>query len=186
MPAPSNISPNTGNYQVGKGIVSFKKSGAATYRDLGNVTSMVITPDMTTLDHFSSREGVKKKDLTIITEKGLTVKIVMEEYTAENMAMMLLGTVNEAAEGGPTVQIFDQNEVTGALRFVGTNEVGPQVQVDLWNVSFQPDGDFEVISDEFNNMEVSGNVLVAGADDVENAGKFGQVQILNIGGGGAS
>jgi hypothetical protein len=178
MSSPTLTSPNVDNYQVGKGIVSFKKTGAATFRDLGNVTSMIITPDLTTLEHFSSREGVKKKDLVVILEKKATVKIIMEEITASNVAIMVLGTVDEDAVGGPEVEIFSQNTVTGELRFVGTNEVGPKQTVDLYNVAFAPSGDFQLISDEWNQMEVTADVLVAGAGP--NAGKFGLIKFTNV------
>lgn len=178
MPTPTMHSPNVGNLQVGKGIVSFLKTGDSEYRDLGNVTSLVITPDMDTLEHFSSREGVKKKDLVIILEKKGTVKLVMEEFTAQNLAIMLLGDFDEAAVGGPTVEVFSTTQVTGALKFVGTNDVGPQMTVDLYNVSFTPSGDLEMISDEWNNMEVTADMLVA--EDGPNAGKFGLVQFTNV------
>jgi hypothetical protein len=171
-------SPDVNNLQVGKGIVSFKKTGASTFRDLGNVTSLIITPNMDTLEHFSSREGVKKKDLTVILSKQATVKLVMEEFTADNLAIMVLGDVDETAVGGPEVEIFSTTAVTGELKFVGTNEIGPQITVDLYNVSFTPSGDLQMISDEFNNMEVTGDVLVAGSG--ANAGKFGIAKFTNL------
>lgn len=161
MPLPSLNSPNTGNYQVGKGIVSFKKEGEVSYRDMGNVASMVLTPDMTTLEHFSSREGTKKKDLVIILEKKATIVITMEEFTAQNLAIMMLGSVDEDAVGGPEIQVFDQAAVSGALRFVGTNEVGPKITMDLHNVTFTPTGDLNFISDEFGQMEATADVLAA-------------------------
>lgn len=178
MPTPTMHSPNVGNLQVGKGIVSFKKTGDSTFRDVGNVTSFVITPDMDTLEHFSSREGVKKKDLVVILEKKGTVKMVMEEFTAANLSMMVLGTFDEAAVGGPEVNIFDSTQVTGELKFVGTNDVGPKITVDLYNVSFTPSGDLEMISDEFNNMEVTADMLVA--ESGPNVGKFGLAKFTNV------
>lgn len=181
MPATST-SPNPDNYQVGKGIVSFRKKGDAVYRDIGNVSSMVITPDMTTLEHFSSREGVKKKDKTVIIEKKSTVVMTLEEFTPENVALMMLGAVDMAAVGGPEVEIFSENAVEGALRFVGTNEVGPRETVDLYNVSFLPNGDFGLISDEWNTMELTGDVLVAPETDADadRRGKFGIIKFTNL------
>lgn len=178
MSTPTLTSPNVDNLQVGKGIVSFKKTGAATFRDLGNVTSLIITPDMTTLEHFSSRLGVKTKDLTVILEKKGTVKMVMEEFTAHNLAIMVLGSVDEDAVGGPEVQIFDSTEVTGELKFVGTNDIGPKITIDLYNVSFSPSGDLQMISDEWNNMEVTADMLVASGGP--NDGKFGMAKFTNV------
>ena len=39
----TETSPNVLNLQVGKGIVSFKRTGDADYRDLGNCTSFAVT-----------------------------------------------------------------------------------------------------------------------------------------------
>lgn len=178
MPAPTLISPNVGNYQVGKGVVSFKKEGDADYRDVGNVSALVITPNLTSLDHFSSRTGTKSKDLSVVQEKQLTLKMTMDEITAHNIAIMLLGSVDEAAVGGPMIEIFATNAVNGALRFVGANDIGAHCTMDLWNISFQPDGDFSLISDEWNEMETTADVLqVVGG---EHDGKFGQIQLTNV------
>lgn len=176
-PTPTTLSPNVGNLQVGKGIVSFQKDGTGDFRDLGNVSEMVITPEVETLEHFSSRQGTKKKDLVIVLEQKATVKMTMEEFTPDNLALMLQGTVDEAAVGGPTVEIFGASSISGHLRFVGTNDVGPKITVDLYNVSFNPDGDLNMISDEFNGMEVTADVLAATSG--ENEGKFGIAQFTN-------
>jgi len=178
MAEPTMESPNVGNLQVGKGIVSFKKTGDAEFRDLGNVTSFTFTPEVETLEHFSSREGTKKKDLVITLEQKGTVTLVMEEFTAYNLAIMVLGTLDEAAIGGPEVEIFASTSVTGELRFVGTNDVGPKVTIDLYQVSFNPTGDLEMISDEWNEMEVEGDVLVAPSGP--NVGKFGLAKFTNV------
>jgi len=178
MPTPTMESPNVGNLQVGKGIVTFHKTGDAGFRDLGNVTSLVVTPAIETLEHFSSREGVRKKDLVITLEQGGTVTMVMEEFTAYNLSIMTLGSMDEAAVGGPEVEIFAATAITGHLRFVGTNDVGPKITLDLWNVSFTPTGDLQMISDEWNNMEVEGEVLVAA--DGANVGKFGLAKFTNV------
>lgn len=174
MGTPTLTSPNIDNLQVGKGIVSFKKTGDADYRDMGNVSALTITPDFTTLEHFTSRAGVKLKDLTVTLEKKGTVKLTMEEITAHNFALMVLGAVNEASVGGPTVDIFSEGVITGALKFVGTNDIGPKVTVDLYNVSVTPDGDIDMISDEWNQMELTMDMLAA--TDGPNVGKFGQAQ----------
>jgi hypothetical protein len=171
-------SPSTGNYQVGKGVVSFKQDGDTEYRDLGNVSALSISADIETLDHFSSRAGVKSKDLSIILSKGGTLNMTMDEVTARNLALMVAGVVDEEAIGGPTIEIFGQNAINGALKFVGANEIGPKVNLDLPNVSFKPDGDLDFISDEWNELEVTGEVLQATTGDL--AGKFGMMQITNI------
>lgn len=178
MTSPTMESPNVGNLQVGKGNVEFKMAGETEFRHLGNVTELTITPELETLEHFSSMEGTKKKDLTIVIEKKCTVALTMEEFTAFNLGIMLFGTIDEAAVGGPEVDIFSQTEVKGHLRFTGTNDVGPKITVDLYNVSFIPDGDVNMISDEWNNMELTGDVLVG--DEAPYVGKFGLAKFTNV------
>lgn len=161
MSNPTLLSPNADNIQVGKGIVSFKKNGDSTFVDLGNVSALTITPTVTTLEHFTSRLGTKKKDLMIVLEQKCEAKITMEEMTAYNLSLLLYGDVDTAAAGGPTVEIFGESQIFGELKFVGTNDVGPRMTVDLFNVSFTPQGDLNMISDEFNKMEVQADVLAA-------------------------
>jgi hypothetical protein len=55
------VSPSTDNYYVGKGKISFKPTGAVSFCDIGNVTELETTPNVTTLEHFSSREGVRRR-----------------------------------------------------------------------------------------------------------------------------
>lgn len=177
MSNPTELSPNVENLQVGKGIVSFKKEGDSTFRDLGNAKSMVLTPQVTTLEHFTSRTGIKTRDVLMTLEQKAEVKLVLEEITAQNLQLMVYGSVDLAAVGGPTVEIFGASQVKGSLKFVGTNDVGPKVTMILDNVSWTPTGDLQMISDEWNNMEVIAAILPA--ESGARVGKFGTIQITN-------
>jgi hypothetical protein len=161
------VSPSTDNYYVGKGKISFKAVGQTTFRDLGNVSSLETTPDVTTLEHFSSREGVKKKDKEVVTEKKLTVTMVMDEWTADNLAMALLGDVETDSAGNKVIDIFSRNSFEGALKYEGTNEIGPQMDIDLFRVVFKPGKSLNPISDEWGNIEIEGEALA------NEQGKFG-------------
>lgn len=178
MPGPTTLSPNVNNLQVGKGYIEFMKDGQSDWRHLGNCSEMVITPEVETLEHFSSMEGTKKKDLVIVLEQKATAKITMEEMTPDNLSLMVYGDVDEDAVGGPEVEIFANSGVTGRLRFTGTNDVGPKITADLYHVSFTPTGDLGMISDEFNSMEITADVLVAPSDS-DFAGKFGVAKFTN-------
>ena len=161
------VSPSTDNYYVGKGKLSFKLTGATTFRDLGNVTELETTPNLTTLEHFSSREGVKKKDKEVVTEKKMTVRLVMDEWTADNLAMALLGDVSVDTDGNSVVDIFSRNTFEGELKYEGTNEIGPQMDINLFKVALKPGKSLNPISDEWGNIEIEGEAL---ANDL---GKFG-------------
>lgn len=168
--------PNTSNYYIGKGIVSFKKSGDSTYRDLGNVTIFEFQPNITKLDHFSSRTGVKTKDRTVVTEKSATINLTLEEWTIENLQLALMGDQPEQVSSAENsiFNIFASNQISGALRFVGTNDVGPRFQWDLNDVAFTPGKSVNPISEGWGALELVGDVL---ADST--TGVFGTVVQLS-------
>src|SRR5262245_47964845 len=83
-------SPNVHNYHIGKGIVSFKEAGGTTFTDLGNAPSFQYSPTVEKLEHFSSREGVKTKDFTAITQVGATITFTLDEITGYNLAFFAL------------------------------------------------------------------------------------------------
>src|SRR5262245_8744391 len=92
MPTP----PNVRNYHIGKGIVSFKETGASTYIDLGNAPSFRYSPTITKLDHFSARQGVKTKDFTAVTTVAATITFELDEITGYNLGFFALSHVDEA------------------------------------------------------------------------------------------
>jgi hypothetical protein len=148
-------SPNVQNYHIGKGIVTFKETGASTFVDLGNAPSFVYTPAVEKKEHFSSREGIKTKDFTAITSIAATIKVTLDEITPENLAMFALG---ELSTDG-TITGLTKAEFTGTLKVVGTNDIGQHVG---WtgDVSFVPSGDFSFItdSDDFSVLELEAEV----------------------------
>lgn len=163
--------PNTSNYYIGKGIVSFKKSGQDNYRDLGNATVFEFAPNITKLDHFSSRTGVKTKDRSVITEKSATINLTLEEWTIENLQLALLGDNPEqvSSANNKVFNIFAANQIEGSLLFVGTNDVGPRFTWDLPNVSFVPGKSVNPISEGWGALELVGDVLA------DTDGSFGTI-----------
>ena len=166
MPNISLNSPNTLNYSVGKGIVSLKFTDAAPdadYVDIGDVSEFELTPTITKLDHFSSRTGVKSKDRTIVIESGLTLRMVMSEFTARNMGLVLLGTP-EIAANVATIDILSEDVRSCAVRFRATNDAGPRWDFDLPNVQFAPTKAIAVIStaDGWDTLEATGDAVKDG------------------------
>ena len=85
------VSPLTSQYYIGKGIVSIQLEGEVDYRDIGDVPTFEFTPDIQTLPHFSSRYGVRAKDMEVVTEKNASLNIVMDEFTYENLMLAFMG-----------------------------------------------------------------------------------------------
>lgn len=153
------------NYFIGKGIVSFKKSGGS-YVDMGNCPTFEFSPDLTTLEHFSSRTGTKSKDLTIIIEKKGTLKVVLDEFTLDNLAIAFL---DDTYSGTGAIEIFGGSAVTGSIKCIGSNDIGQQFTVEFLNVSFKPSGSIGLITDEWGQIELEAEVGVDGT------GSFGTV-----------
>ena len=164
MPA----SPSTANYRIGKGIVSFKATGAGSYADLGNCPVFTYTPAITKKDHFSSRQGIKTKDLTRITELGATIKMTLDEITGENLALFALSDLDSDTAGDIVLRGLSKTTFTGSIKVVGTNDVGQLVDF-IADVSFVPAGDFSFITDgdDYSLIQVEADVLV------DNAGNYG-------------
>lgn len=174
-----NTAPDTDNLQVGKGIVSFKPEGASEFIDLGNCPEIEYEPTIERLDHFTSRAGIRTKDKSVVIERGGSLRILMEEITAQNLSMLLMGDVgNDGPAGEPSVSIFTADTLRGELKFEATNDVGPRWNLHYYNVEFAPSGSFNPISDEWNNIEVTGEVLPAQPPHPE-AGKVGLAWLTN-------
>lgn len=156
----SLVSPNIGNYYVGKGIVSIKLLGETTYTDCGNVPQFEFLAKVTQLDHFSSRTGVRVKDFTAVIEIAGSLTMQLEELTARNMGFALLGLPS----GGPspvpdTINIFSNPVIYGSVKFVGTNDIGP-----IWTVTFplvklSPNKAISLIANTWGVIDLEGDVL---------------------------
>src|ERR1700704_3488690 len=123
----TDISPDVDNYFVGAGIVKWKGVLDVAYRDVGNVSEFAFTSNVTRLKHYSSRHGTRFKDRDVVTQVDASVAIKMEEITASNLAMALLG---DHAGSNPTmINILNTPDVEGAFRLIGTNDIGAAIQV---------------------------------------------------------
>lgn len=156
--------PNVDNYVIGKGKIFWKPEGDTDYRQIGNVPELELTPTAERLDHFSSQEGVRRKDKSAVLEQSAQLRMLMEEFIPENLRLMLMGT--QVRRSGDVVQIGVMSEslIRGAVRYIATNDVGPKWVLDFPQVEFAPSGSLSPISDEWGQMEVTGEVLYQSAD----------------------
>jgi hypothetical protein len=81
------------------------------------------------------------------------------DATATATAVTITGVI--------ALEIFGTTEVTGKLRYVGENDVGNKITMELNNVSIAPTGSFNPISDDWLQMEVTGELLA------DSLGQFG-------------
>ncbi|WP_041795053.1 hypothetical protein [Pararhodospirillum photometricum] len=146
----------TDNYSILKGIVSFTPAGTgATARDLGNCTALTYQPSVEYLDHYSSRSGVKAKDKSVASQVGATVAFTLDEFTLENLALGLGGILDASKK---VLTILGTDGVEGALKVVGTNDVGRRLQLDVPSVKLKAGSSVGFITDEWAEIEIEGEV----------------------------
>jgi hypothetical protein len=153
-------SPNIGNYYIGKGNVYCQLLGEESYTHMGNCPTFEFQAKVTQLDHYSSMTGVKVKDFTAVTELNGTLTMVLEEFTARNMGFAMLGLPT----GGPspipdTIQIFSDPVIYGAVKFIGSNDIGPDWTVTFPLVSLKPNKAISLIGNTWGTIDLMGDVL---------------------------
>jgi len=98
------------NYTLGRGIVYLSlyddQGNLKAERDVGNAPELNFNVDISTLEHFSSRSGIKSKDKEIVTEVKPSLSFILDEMNVENLRMFFLGDagvkIEQAAETGVT------------------------------------------------------------------------------------
>ena len=125
--------PNTDNYQLGRGVVYFDQLISSVYqgeRDLGNAPTFTFNIALETLEHFSSRSGMKSKDKSIISQITPGLAFTLDEVNKENMALLTLGdttTVTQTA-GSVAAEVVTANiDKRSVLDFRG---------IENWNLTY--------------------------------------------------
>lgn len=94
-PDDAATAPDVGNYYVGTGVVTWTPEATTavptpTPRDVGNVNVFEFTQAVEMLDHWNHRGGIRKRDFRPVVQQTATVRMVMDEFTAENLRLALL------------------------------------------------------------------------------------------------
>jgi hypothetical protein len=153
-----DTSPSTNLLMLGKGILKFDRFDSVGLptglRDLGNAPAFTIVPAIETLDHFSARRGVKRKDATVVLSVGGTAKFTLEEYDMENLALAMFGE-----NAGGSVALLSKPQITGELRFYGRPDVGPWFDLVLHKVSLKNSSEIPMIGDDWGKFEFEFELL---------------------------
>lgn len=168
--------PNVDNLSLFKGIIKWMANGEASYRDLGEVSAFTTSMDAETLNYLSRRHSSRIPVKTITLGRTMTVAFTMSEPAPENVLMWLAGETSGSPPGA-VMSIGTASEVRGALRYIGTNEVGVPYQVDLYDVIINPTGDLAWLTDnDWSELQMQGTVMAN-----TTTGSFGDVQEITAG-----
>jgi hypothetical protein len=144
---------STDLYTIGKGIAKFDRldtDGLPTgLRDLGNCTLWSLLPAKETLEHYSSREGIKTLDKEVTLSRKLTGKLTLDEFDSNNLAMAL----NADVAGDGSMSLLVSGDVEGELDLWMTNDVGAKFHIQIWKAKLAATSELGFITDEWGVME---------------------------------
>jgi hypothetical protein len=155
---PAYTSPDVRNLVIGKARVYFKKEGDPVRRHIGNVPEFAPEPAVETLDHFSSQEGIRKRDRNVVIEQTMSVAFSIEEWTPDNLAIALMGSLGTDTDGNVTIGIGAVAETRGQLELEMSNDVGPRYNVVFPSVALRPAGGIGFISEEWAAVDLEGEI----------------------------
>lgn len=97
------------NLTLGKGVLYFNKKNQTTglyegFRDLGNAPEISANISPEKLAHYSSRGGLKVKDLEIIKEIALKFTFSLDEPNAANLALTFMADTETVTQSLATAQ----------------------------------------------------------------------------------
>lgn len=120
-----------GNQTLGRGKIYFSelKTDGITpkgYRWLGNCSALNLTITNQKLDHFTSYEGIRQKDQTVILETDASGSITTDEISTENMALYFFGEEGVIAQTSGTSQTYTIVDAQPGLQYqVGRTSILP-------------------------------------------------------------
>ena len=154
MPTPAD----TGNYTIGKGILSIAAWVGATppvaYTDVGNASSIEVEHTIERLPHYSSRQDYRLKDKNPIIQTDYMVTFVLDEIAVENLKLFL-----SATEASGVLHALQAADTEYALQFVSNNPIGPNRTWTFWKATLTPGGPLSLIGEEYMSMSFTAEGL---------------------------
>jgi hypothetical protein len=127
-----NIEPSTKVYLGGGGkvfLAALQEDGTpGAFRKVGNTPEFTITVNTESYEHNSTQDGAPAQDLSVITDSGASVGFTLENFSAENLALFLLGEASEytnpgiAGFTGGTLCADGALEALGYYQILDTND----------------------------------------------------------------
>jgi hypothetical protein len=89
------------------------------FRHLGNCTKFSLTPEVETLEHESSRTGVRVIDREITLKQKMTLAITLDECNFQNWALWASGTSTADSANGASAALTNRAIAGGAAAYKG-------------------------------------------------------------------
>lgn len=99
-----NGEPSVTEYQLGGGKVFLAELATGglpkTYRKVGNTPEFTVTVNTESYEHSSTQDGAPAQDLSVIIDSGGSIGFTLENFSAENLALFLLGEASDYTNPG--------------------------------------------------------------------------------------
>lgn len=140
---------STDNYCIGKGILSVADAPAAVpvFAEIGNCPMIQLEVTEERLEHFSSRGGLKNRDLYPLVQIKYNVNFECDELTTDNLLLFVKGTLS-----GSDILAFQDLTKEYALQFVEDNPIGPNHTWKFWRGILSANGALEQIGDDWKKI----------------------------------
>ncbi len=156
-------------------------------RSPGNVAELKLSLKTDVIEHFESQTGQRSLDHRMIKQKSATVKLTIEEFTKENLALALYGnhvtgnsgTVTDEPLGGASPTIGDRYFLAHpkvASLIVKDSSATPATLVA--GIDFTADVDFGAV--QFLRLDDGGTPPVAYAAPFKASYAFGAITEIGI------
>ncbi len=158
---PAFASPDNRNLLLGRGKVFIDKFDpvtglpTGTLSDMGNCSEFQVSIKAEIKEKYTSQDPTGNLLARATTRQTVTIKITADEFTAQNIASALNGTVNNDG----TISVAAVPAVAAHVQFVGNPVKGPAYQADFWHVEFTPTGSVGFIKDDFADLPLEGMVI---------------------------
>lgn len=154
-------SPNVDNCLIGTGKVYMKFAADSDYVRVGNCKSFKVTPVFDVIEHWDNQGASRTLDKTAVAKKSAKMEIVMEEWTARNMSLLLAGAVVLSGSTA-TIDIMSADVIPAAVKYVAANSIGPQWTFVYPRVEFAPKKALDPLSENWAPLDAEGEVIQVG------------------------
>ncbi|AOR76571.1 hypothetical protein [Novosphingobium resinovorum] len=164
------------NYTLGRGKVYFSAFRPNTqipagFRYLGNTPEFNLTIDNETLDHYSSDEGIRQKDRSIILETTATGSLTADDISLENLALFFFGHTSTLVQTAATAQTETITDVKPGLMYqLGRTTLNPTGVRSISNVTVEVGATTYVVNEDYTvDLELGLITVLEGGDIVADA-----------------
>lgn len=158
------------NLVLGRGELKFapyllNTTTGGVFGYFGDTTDITLVQNSQKLEHYSSEHGLKEKDRSVVLQQDMTVNFTTDNINPGNLALWFGADVSGAAPAdapsgvGSLVFIGKAQSIYGALLFESDNPIGTNLNYWFPYVNLQPNGNYALKGDTWQQMSFSAEVL---------------------------